>query len=187
MIRLTVTGDWLAHLREFADAPLPRPPMPPDPAPVPPTTTILASGPEGPAVIAVYDAATKTTWLTLRGYEKRDGDGGFLSFQNMNTAGKFFDAILLNGGLVDATPGNEQGDLDVLFYVDGKPANVSFCGRYAGQPPGLMPWPSELLNAGGTLNRYAELWLKEYPPRPGMPAGVTRCVKVNGGYVPIYD
>lgn len=57
--------------------------------------------------------------LRSRDTQTRDGAGGFVRFQSPNTNGTYSDAVQLNGGLVSATAGNEQGDLDIACYVDG--------------------------------------------------------------------
>lgn len=148
---------------------------------------VLASGKDGFTVATSYVEATQTTWFFLRSYMQRDGAGSFMVFQCKNLAGEFKDAVAMNPGLLDGTPGKENSDLDFDLLVDGKPSNISFAGRYRGSTCGIFPDPPNLFDIGNNYSRFRELWLTEHPPRPGMPPQVKRCIKVNGGYVPIYD
>jgi hypothetical protein len=145
--------------------------------------TTLVEGPDGPVLICALDPSGKVPWLALRTYEKRDGAGSFISFQVQDLAGTWYDAVLLNGGFWLATAGKPAGDLDIVTY-DGKGGQftVAVAGAGNGDDAGLFCWPPQGAEIGGPLTRF-----QEAPPRPGMPPEVTRCVKVNGGYVPIYD
>ena len=115
-----------------------------------------------------------------------DGGGCFIQFMEYNKAGALRSGITLNGGLIDATAGNEQGDLDIGIYVNGTVAVIGFQGNYQGNPAGIMPWPPDVFAIGSAANRFASLYLTLYPVRPGMPAGAIGAVKVSGGYVPVF-
>lgn len=164
---------------------------PPSGSPPPGNLVTLINGSDGPNGFISYDVNTKATWLTLRSYLKGSVGGtfagNFIDFQCMNNAGTWGSGVGLNGGYIAAVPGSENGDLDIVFPVDGVQANVSFTGRYQGNPAGIMPWPSQLLQIGALANKFSELWLQEFPPRPGMPPGTVACVKINGKYCPLFN
>jgi hypothetical protein len=157
------------------------------------SVTTLAQGDNvgEPTCVVVWDSATQATWLTLRSYMTPNAtvpaSGVFIDIQCKNDAGEILSPVKINPGFVNAVPGHENSDTDFVMYVDGQIASMSMTGHYAGQPPMFGTWPPELFSLGGPLNKWDALYLKEYPARPGMPAGVKRCVSVNGGYVPIYD
>lgn len=148
---------------------------------------ILASGKDGFTVATSYIEATQTTWFYLRSYMQRDGAGSFMVFQCKNLAGEFKDAVAMNPGLIDGTPGKENSDLDFDLLVDGQSTNISFAGRLHGSTCGIFPDPPNLFDIGNSYSRFRELWLTEYPPRKGMPAGTRACVKINGRYAPLFD
>ena len=54
-----------------------------------------------------------------------DGAGGHLLFQGWNTSNVKFDAVDINGGLIDATAGSESGCADLTVYSDG--VTETFC------------------------------------------------------------
>lgn len=135
----------------------------------PPTAAIeeaFAAGPDTPPFVAVQ-TADGVTWLAIRDYGHRkegllDGTGCFVVFQSKNDAGEWGDWVMLNGGLIDRTKGREQGDLDILTVIDGKPAGVALVGHmdHAGGPrAGLLPTNNDQLNLGGPNNRYHDLYL----------------------------
>lgn len=191
---VTIQDATMADLKAALSAPsAPAPVIAPDATNLSANPYVLqdAAGTGLPNALISYDSGpTKATWLTIRCFQKGNTDGGFAgtfySSQVMNNAGTWMD-IVINGGLIDGMPGKEQINFDFVGPVDGKSANVSIVGRTQWGAPMLGTWPSELFALGASPNRWLELWLKEYPPRPGMPPGVTRCVNVNGGYVPIYE
>jgi hypothetical protein len=198
---VSALGDAIRSLAEQLDAiaaqPAPITTITPAPIAVPapaassdPNTTVLAQHEDGPTFMVSWDPATKATWVTSRSYMKRDGDGSFLSFQSQDMDGTFFDSVLLNGGLIDATPGKINSDLDVMLYVDGRACVIALTGRYKGMPPGIMCDPPDLFNIGSSYARFAELWLTPIPSPAhiaALPGNPKTCVKVSGGLVPIYD
>jgi hypothetical protein len=113
----------------------------------------------------VIDQVGGNAWFGLRDYGHRqqgilEGTGAFLSFQSMNSAGAWGDWVLLNGGLIDRTPGREQGDLDMLVYVDGQINGVAIYGstvRAGGPPAGMVPVVSGTLNLGNKNNRWQDI------------------------------
>lgn len=106
-------------------------------------------------------------WLAVRDYGHRqeglcDGTGAFVTFQSKNDLGTWGDWALINGGLIDRTAGREQGDLDMLVYIDGQVGGAALVGNmtHAGGPPaGLVPINDEQMNLGNTNNRWLDLFL----------------------------
>lgn len=183
---------------------------PPNPTPQPPSTmtapfvvdsthplATIVTGPDGPLLMLGYDTNTKVPWLYLRTYLRGDSahgiySGSFIVFQCVKSDGTFGSAVTLNGGYVGDVPGKENGDLDIIFPVDGVQANVSVTGKYTpvgalvAQPPGVLCWPPDLLRVGSQINRFAAEGMTILPVRAGMPAGAIGCVDVGGGFVPVY-
>lgn len=48
-----------------------------------------------------------------------DGAGGFIRFESLSSTGTLRDGVQINGGLVDATHGQEDGLLDIAVYRAG--------------------------------------------------------------------
>jgi len=96
---------------------------------------------------------------------------------------------LINGGLIDATPGKEQTDVEIDMLLDGKWGNtISFNGRYPGMNPGINVWPPDVYYIGGPSNRFAGISLTEVPCPHAIP-GASSCVRMVGpvpGYIPVY-
>lgn len=157
------------------------------------TLALAASAQPIPVCPFVWDAVpaknpngSTTAWSALCSSDPRDGGGGFLQFLTPNKAGAFVAGVNLNGGLVSATTGNEQGDIDIGFYLDGKPATISVTGRYQANLPGLLMWPPDQLYLGSPTNRWAGLYETEYHCPAGVPGNPSFCIKANGGYLPVY-
>lgn len=51
-----------------------------------------------------------------------DGAGGFIRFESLSSTGVLRDGLQMNGGLVNATNGAEDGLFDITSYRDGTPA-----------------------------------------------------------------
>jgi len=113
----------------------------------PPTATLQT--PEG------------VTWFAVRDYGHRqeglqDGTGAFIAFQSTNRDGQWGDWVLLNGGLISREPGKEQGDLDLLVHVDGKPGGFAIVGdmrEFGGPDAGLVPIENGRMNIGADGSR----------------------------------
>ncbi len=133
-----------------------------------------------PPWVVAPDMVTGTTWSMLRSYCPRDGGGSFVQFGSPNLAGEEKVGIALNGGLVDAAPGHENGDLDVSNLVDGKSGyTISFV------PQGILVWPPDFFALGSPTNRWASIHLTPVACPPSVP-NASECVRVNGGFVPVY-
>jgi hypothetical protein len=167
---------WLHGCGGGAQAFAPNP-APPAPAP--------GSAAFGPAWVVGQDQ-NGTGWVGCTDYEAaRDGDGCFIQFLSPSKSGSTLSGITLNGGLVDATAGKEQGDLDIGIVIDGKPGSViSFSGPYQGNLPGILMWPPDYFNLGSPSNRWKAVYLTTVACPPSAP--VRECISVNGGFVPIY-
>lgn len=109
------------------------------------------------------------TWFALRDYGHRlqglqEGTGAFLTFQSMNSNGTWGDWAMLNGGLISMEPGLEQGDLDMLVYVDGKVGGFAIVGdmtKFGGPDAGLLPIESGRMNIGSLWQRIKTLFVQE--------------------------
>lgn len=107
-------------------------------------------------------------WFAIRDYEHRqeglrDGTGAFLTFQSKNANDQWGDWVLLNGGLIDRTPGMEQGDLDLIVTVDGKTGGFAIVGNMVhagGPPPGLVPINDSQMDIGSTALRINTVWAR---------------------------
>jgi hypothetical protein len=92
-----------------------------------------------------------------------DGTGSFLTFQSYNDAGVLGDWALVNGGLISRVAGNEQGDLDLIIYVDGKASGFGLAGNmqaFGGPPAGLIPVTDGQMNIGAPGFRVNEVHAK---------------------------
>lgn len=113
-----------------------------------------------------YDGVT---WFAIYDYGHRqeglcDGTGCFYVFRSFNDIGRMGDWVLLNGGLISREAGNEQGDLDMIVYVDGKPKGLALTGnmtKFGGPPPGLIPTEDGVFNIGSPGSRYNALYGKK--------------------------
>lgn len=140
----------------------------------------------GPAWLTGLDN-NQVGWTGCVSYEPgRHGGGCFIQFQENNIAGKMMSGVTFNGGLVDATPGREQGDLDIVILVDGKPVVVAITGAWGANPAGLMVSDSDVLSIGGPQSRWKSAYFTEHVCPPTVPVGAAACVTINGGSVPIY-
>lgn len=154
---------------------------------MPPVVGIDQPGPVtvGPAWLTGLDK-NQVGWTGCVSYEPgRHGGGCFIQFQEQNLAGKMLSGVTFNGGLVDATAGREQGDLDIVILIDGKPMVVAVTGSWAGNPPGLMVSDSDVLSIGGANSRWKSAYFTEHAC-PLSLAGATACVTINGGSVGVY-
>lgn len=117
----------------------------------------------------VHQTDEGVTWFAIRDYGfriegLREGTGCFYSFQSTNKDGKWGDWVLLNGGLIDRTPGNEQGDLDLIVTVDGKPNGVAVVGNmttFGGPDAGLVPIQTNRLDLGNLWQRFRTLFVQK--------------------------
>ena len=111
--------------------------------------------PDGVAWFVIYDYGFRQEGL-------REGTGSFLSYRSTNADGVMGDWVLLNGGLLDRTPGKEQGDLDMIIRVDGAVEGISLQGNmtaFGGMKASLVPTRDRLFDLGGPSNRWGDLWL----------------------------
>ena len=119
-----------------------------------------------PAFVSTQ-TADGVTWFALRDYNHRpeglaEGTGCFLTYQSKNAAGEWGDWVLLNGGLIDMTPGKEQGDLDLLIHVNGQVSGMALVGdmsQLGGPPPGLVPITDRQMSLGHAGLQWLDLWL----------------------------
>lgn len=166
-----------------AQTPAPVIPVSPITPPTPPTPIDPLA--PGPAFIQGF-GPNNVGWVGCVDYElARDGNGCFFQFISQSKSGKAVSGVTLNGGLIDATAGNEQGDLDIVLFVDGQPATVAILGSYPGQAPAILASPSGKFALGGPNNAWKEVFLTEFPCPVNIP-GAAACVRINGGSVPIY-
>lgn len=101
------------------------------------------------------------TWFAIRDYGFRQeglqpGTGCFFTFQSRNSNGNWGDWVMLNGGLISREPGMEQGDLDLLVHVDGKPGGFAIRGdmtKFGGPDAGLLPMQDRRMNIGSVWQR----------------------------------
>lgn len=114
----------------------------------------------GPAT-ATDQTADGIGWFAIVDYGHRqeglqDGTGSFLTFQSKNAVGEWGDWTLINGGLISREPGNEQGDLDLIITVDGKPGGFAIAGdmtKFNGPAAGLIPIVNGQMNIGSPAQR----------------------------------
>lgn len=107
-------------------------------------------------------------WFAVRDYGHRqeglrDGTGAFITFQSKNADEKWGDWVLLNGGLIDRTPGWEQGDLDLVVTVDGKTGGFAIVGdmtQAGGPPAGFVPINDSQMNVGAPAQRINTVWAR---------------------------
>ena len=116
----------------------------------------------------------------------RDGGGCFLQFLEFDKAGNMVSGVTMNGGLVDATPTNKQGDLDIVFYVNNVPATVAFSGVWKGSTAGIIADPPDLLWIGSPTGRFLGLNLTQKPCPASVPGKPKGCVTINGSASPLY-
>jgi hypothetical protein len=149
--------------------------------------TILATGPDGPTLIHVYDIPNKVSWLAVRSYTNRDGTGAFIAFQCPGSDGVIRNGILLNGGFVGNNVARLNSDLDIIGMVDNVQTNLSFTGSWSGQPAMIGCWPA-VLGVGGPSNPMLNVWRVSYPTIPGrvLPPGARAWVKEGTGYTAVY-
>ncbi len=134
-------------------------------------------------------SADGTGWTACATYKQvaADGDGCFIQFVNRSIAGQYLAGVTLNGGLVNAHPGQETGDLDIALYIDGKPGGlVAITGRYGNTPAGIIPAPTGYFQLGGPENLWKEYWAVEKKCPAGVPGSPKSCVTVNGKSMPLY-
>lgn len=80
------------------------------------------------AGIGIRDAALPQLILFNTTNPGVHGIGGFIRFEGYTSDGVVKDAVQLNGGFVDVTEGNEQGDLDFAVYRNGAVEVVALTG-----------------------------------------------------------
>jgi hypothetical protein len=154
---------------DTAEAALPKPPPPPVPG----------AQPFGPPWLTGQDQ-NGVGWTGCVDYEApRDGSGCFIQFLSASKSGARVSGITLNGGIWDATAGREQGDLDIGIVVDGQPGHI-IAFTNLGIGVSHPNWAS----IGSSGQEFKELWLTIVPCPSSAPT--RECVRVNGGYVPIY-
>jgi hypothetical protein len=95
----------------------------------------------------------------IAGNPPGSGTGSFFSFQSFNAAGQLGDWALINGGLVDKTAGKEQGDIDFVSVVDGKPSGFVFQGKYQGWGAAVLPVNDNELDLGRPTARWKNLMI----------------------------
>jgi hypothetical protein len=88
-----------------------------------------------------------------------NGRGGFIRFQSNNTSLTGIPGVQLNGGLVSATAGNEQGDLDIGIYVNGAVKVVALSGPQGGTNPFWGPGDNNLWDIGRLAQGWKDLYL----------------------------
>lgn len=128
-------------------------------------------------------------WCVLRAYDGtvNPHPGGMLSFQTQNHAGRWLDALMMNGGLEDPTAGHEQGLLDIVFQVNGVYHTFAISGSYGGHQPGIKASPDGSLWLGSDTGRFGGLNLLERPcTKVPLGLGAKGCVEVNGGETPVW-
>lgn len=155
-----------------------------------PNTTILASGQDGPTVIASYDPATSNPWFALRSYGRRDGTGPFFQFQAPDSNGTIYDAVVMNGGFIKTQAGKVSSDIDIMGWSEGQRFQVSICGAADGFPACLVSDPANFVALGSSFGRWTQLWLQEFPipaKYATLPGHPKTCVHVSGKIVPLYD
>jgi hypothetical protein len=149
----------------------------PTPGPTPPPGS-QAFGP--PWLTA--QTADGVGWTGCVDYEAgRDGSGCFIQFLSNNRANTRISGVTLNGGCWDCTPGKEQGDLDVAVLVDGQSGHI-----YAFTNVGIGVSHTDWAAIGQSSGRFKEIWLTSVPCPPSVPGTPSGCVRVNGGFVPVY-
>jgi len=94
--------------------------------------------------------------LALRSNDQvtRDGAGGFIRFQGYNSSNVLRDALQLNGGLIDATAGSEQGDLDINIYRNGANKVLAIRGDWSAFAPG----DANMWGLGKTGNEWSGIY-----------------------------
>lgn len=94
--------------------------------------------------------------LALRSNDQvtRDGAGGFIRFQGYNSSNVLRDALQLNGGLVSATAGSEQGDLDIVIYRSGAAKVLALRGDWSAFAPG----DANMWGLGKTGNEWSGIY-----------------------------
>lgn len=60
-----------------------------------------------------------TTWFNVNSTVARHGGGSFMEFLTPNLAGKMISGATINAGLIDATPGHEGGDFELMMPCKG--------------------------------------------------------------------
>ena len=125
---------------------------------------------------------TGVGWTGCVDYEPgRDGSGCFIQFLSNSRSGKQVSGITLNGGIWDATPGREQGDLDIGIIVNGQGGYIiSFTNL------GIGVSQTDWAAIGNTYGRFREIWLTPVPCPSSVPGQPSECVRVNGGYTGVY-
>lgn len=122
-------------------------------------------------------------WFVIRdqseGWGGGVGTGSFLTFESKNNAGQWGEWALVNGGLVDRSAGNEQGDIDLVTVVDGKISGAAIQGRWQGQKPSLLPINDSELDLGRSGTRWKDLHLSGnlYVNSANCPAGLSPAPK----------
>ncbi len=140
-------------------------------------------------------SASGVGWFVIRdaspGWGGGIGTGSFLSFQSTNRVGLWGDWALINGGLVDRTPGSEQGDLDFAVHVDGKAEAIGVQGAFYGYQPAVFP-SRELFDLGRPYARFKDLYLSGAVKQSSatcpasVPAGVTSCIRAYVDNVEVF-
>lgn len=138
------------------------------------------------------DAASGATWLTVTAYNPRDGGGSFLEWLTPNRNGIFVTSMIENVGLIDATPGAEQGDWEMYvqhkgqMFVNGYGYGLEFDGA----SEAFFPTTPEAIDLG----KPNFLWRSVYAatlsiptvPCPPSAKPATQCIIVSGGFVPVF-
>jgi len=133
---------------------------------------------------------TTTGWTGVCSTDPRDGGGGFIQFLSPNKANTFLSGITFNGGLMIATPGKEQGDLDIGIIVNGGyGTTMSFFGNPDGSGPVMAPSVTGVFKIGLPTNTIDSFYMSKYSCPQSLVRAVPEpdhCIKVDDGYTPVY-
>jgi hypothetical protein len=155
-----------------------------------PNETIVAWGTDGPIAVAAYDLPNKTTWFGIRSYDIRDGAGSFFTFQTKDSAGKWYDAVVLNGGFWKNAASGPSSCIDIIGLSKGDEVWVSLAGEGDGRQAGFGGGPDGVLTCGMIGSKWKMLYVKELPvpvKYANLPGHPTGCIDVNGKLAMLYD
>jgi hypothetical protein len=138
---------------------------------------------------ATLPSTQQSAWVTRCWSTPRDGGGVFDEAIGPNRAGMFVTAWIANMGLIDATPGHEQGDWEMYVPHNGVTFNSAGYGfglAFDGQHGGLVPTQDNEEVLGGPAFHWSHLYVTQVPC-PRWIWGASACIPVNNGFVPIYE
>jgi hypothetical protein len=129
-----------------------------------------------------------TTWFNINSTVARDGGGSFVEFLTPLKNGSLVSGATINAGLIDATPGGEGGDFEIMMPCKGVYSRGGYnCGvAMDGTTQAFYPTFGGDTALGQPNLPWGDAWITRLAtPVVSCPGG-GECIRVLAGGVPGY-